>query len=83
MILNFNGDMDIFVYCAYIFQKMKNNLCKNCTQKNSGQYKCPISSRSIKWHQFEEILTIQNTFLVLNLVFHFNIIDNLIWFYVY
>ena len=44
-------------------------------QKNSGQHKCQISLRSVKWHQFEENLTIQNNFLVLCC---YNIIANLI-----
>ena len=34
MVLNFNGDMDISVHCAYIFPKkiILNNWCQNCAK---------------------------------------------------
>ena len=52
----------ICVYCAYIFPK---NKLKITGVKIKPKKFCPISSRSVKWHKFEEIWTIQKPFLVL------------------
>ena len=69
MVSNFNCNMDICMYCTYIFPKYE---LKITGVKIAPKHMSDII-KSVKWPKFEEFWTTQNTFL---LFLYFYIIAN-------